>query len=121
MSMNTPKRTRWLSPILVLVLTTAPAVAVDRKITLQGTIEDADKPGKRLNDVTVKVTVGSVVKGSSESKDVQNQGKKESGVYKFDLVIDDANPVINVVFEDGTNQEYLDAKISLLVGESPLN
>ncbi len=119
--MNVSKRTRWMQPLLMLVLAAAPGPAAPRKIIVQGTIEDADKPGTRLNGVTVQVMIGAVEKGRSTSKEVQNEGKMQSGVYKFDVVIDDTNPVISVYFQDRNNRKYLDDTISLLVGESPLS
>jgi hypothetical protein len=119
--MNAGKMTRWMQPLLIVVLAVAPTMAAPRKITLKGTIEDADQPGTRLNGITVQVMVGAVEKGKSLSKDVNDQGKLESGVYNFDVVIDDTNPVINVYFQDRTNRIYLDDAVSLLVGESPLS
>lgn len=118
--MISPRWQRWALAV-ALAVSAVPVSAAPRKITLQGTIEDAEKSGKRLDNITVQVMVGAVEKGKGVSKTVTNGGKMMEGYYEFDAVIDDTNPVINVSFQDRNNRLYLDDTVSLLVGESPLN
>ena len=102
--------------VAAMLLTGDAAVAAPLTIKVRGTIEDVEN-GKRLNDITVLITVGFVQMGESVSKNVvENNVVKESVVFEVEAEIDDSNRVIDLRFRDRKTRKYLSDNLPLLVG-----